>query len=551
MNETRRQDGAEGNRPARTAMTRRHLLNAGAAVGASLLLSRTAEAQHQHPMPAPSQPAGSAQRTPTRSRPQHDHSGMGLDPGPIVEARPPAMDQPLVEPEIRRSANGLLQTTLSCRYAYKDIGGQRLYLRSYEGASYGPTLRMKPGETLKIRLANEFPPNRDPMPANMAIPHQFNNTNFHFHGAHCSPSGIADNVMRSMVPGKKYDIEITLPKDHTCGTYWYHPHHHGGADVQMASGMSGAIIVEGDFADVPEITAARERVMLMSQVVFDAFGMIEDFSTLFPETATRFLAINGQRRPTIEMRPGEVQRWRLVGSQYQDDMFLELEKHELNVIAYDGIALRNMQSLKTLLFAPGQRADILVQAGTPGTYEFRALPYDQGHPSPIGPLARVVVSGDPMPMKLPVALPKPPLDDIKDAELTGGRTVVLSATGPEADAAGHWREFGFLIDGKSFDPNRIDQRVKLGAVEEWTIINTHEHDDHVFHIHTNPFQVTQINGVPQKDPLWRDSVIVERKGGSVVFRSRFLDFTGVFMLHCHMMNHEEMGMMQTVEVYKD
>ena len=128
---------------------------------------------------------------------------------------------------------------------------------------------------------------------------------------------------------------------------------------------------------------------------------------------------------------------------------------------------------------------------------------------------------------------------------------MLSATGPEADAAGHWREFGFLIDGKSFDPSRIDQRVKLGAVEEWTIINTHEHDDHVFHIHTNPFQVTQINGVPQKDLLWRDSVIVERKGGSVVFRSRFLDYTGIFMLHCHMMNHEEMGMMQTVEVYKE
>ncbi len=93
--------------------------------------------------------------------------------------------------------------------------------------------------------------------------------------------------------------------------------------------------------------------------------------------------------------------------------------------------------------------------------------------------------------------------------------------------------------------------MKLGAVEEWTITNTHFHDDHVFHIHTNPFQVTQVNGQRQPDLLWRDSVIVPRNGGSVVFRSRFLDYTGVFMLHCHMMNHEEMGMMQTVEVYKD
>ena len=97
---------------------------------------------------------------------------------------------------------------------------------------------------------------------------------------------------------------------------------------------------------------------------------------------------------------------------------------------------------------------------------------------------------------------------------------------------------------------RIDQRVKLGAVEEWTIINTHEHDDHVFHIHVNPFQVVEVNGKKLDPPEWRDSVIVSNKGGKVVFRSRFIDYDGIFMLHCHMMNHEEMGMMQTVEVYK-
>ena len=75
-------------------------------------------------------------------------------------------------------------------------------------------------------------------------------------------------------------------------------------------------------------------------------------------------------------------------------------------------------------------------------------------------------------------------------------------------------------------------------------------DDHIFHIHTNPFQVVSVNGKPLDVPEWRDSVIVERKGGQVVFRSRFLDFTGVYIVHCRMMNHEEMGMMQTVEVYK-
>jgi len=470
----------------------------------------------------------------------------------IVKAAAAVTDQPLLEPEVRASADGVLSTSLRCAYVWRNIGGTRLYLRAYEGG-LGPTLRMKPGETLKIRLINDFPPNRDILPANLAIPHQFNSTNFHFHGAHCSPSGIADNVMRSMAPGKAYDIEITLPADHTRGTYWYHPHHHGSADVQVASGMAGAIIVEGDFADVPEIARARERVLLLSEVVFDAFGTIEDFGTLFPETATRFLAINGQRRPVIDMRPGEVQRWRLVGSQYQNDMLLELDKHRLNVIAYDGIQLGALREMKQLLMAPGQRADVLVQAGGPGAYELSAIANNQGHPSPTGPLARVIVAGEPMPMKLPAALPKPPFDTIRDSEITGRRTVVFSVIGdpPENDPGAHWQEFSQLIDGKAFDPARIDQRVRLGSVEEWTIRNIHQHDDHVFHIHTNPFQVTEVNGQPQADLPWRDTVVVPRNGGKVVIRSRFLDYTGVFMLHCHMMNHEEQGMMQAVEVYED
>jgi FtsP/CotA-like multicopper oxidase with cupredoxin domain len=508
--------------------SRRGLLQAGLAIGTLALGRRAALGQ-----------SGGA----------HAHMPeVGVATLPVV----PAMDQPLVEPEVRRSANGVLSTSLRCAYAYRDIGGMRLYLRAYEGG-LGPTLRMKPGETLKIRLINDLPPNRDFLPSNPSRPHQFNNTNLHFHGAHCSPSGIADNVMRAMAPGKSYEIEIALPADHTRGTYWYHPHHHGSADVQVASGMAGAIIVEGDFADVPEIARARERVMLLSQVVFDAFYMIEDFGTLFPETATRFLAINGQRRPTIDMRPGEVQRWRLVASQYQDNMLLELDKHRLNVIACDGIQLGALQEMKQLLIAPGQRADVLVHAGGPGTYELNALPFDQGHPSPTGPLARVVVAGEPLPMTLPAALPKPPLEPIRDSEITGRRTLVLGATSPQNDAAGHWQEFTFTVDGKIFDPSRIDQRVRLGAVEEWTIRNTHEHDDHMFHIHTNPFQVVEISGQPQADRVWRDTVVVPRpaKGGSVVIRSRFLDYTGVFMLHCHMMNHEEMGMMQAVEVYKD
>ena len=197
--------------------------------------------------------------------------------------------------------------------------------------------------------------------------------------------------------------------------------------------------------------------------------------------------------------------------------------------------------------APGQRADVLVQAGAAGTYALRAIANDQGYPSPVGPLAQIIVDGEPLPMPLPAALGGAPLATIRDEEVTNTRRLTLSVDQPEFPAAANYQEFRFLVCGRTFDPHRVDQRVKLGAVEEWTVVNEHE-DDHVFHIHTNPFQMVAINGEKVAERDWRDTVVVPRKG-SVTFRCRFLDFTGRFVHHCHMMNHEELGMMQVVEVY--
>ena len=197
--------------------------------------------------------------------------------------------------------------------------------------------------------------------------------------------------------------------------------------------------------------------------------------------------------------------------------------------------------------APGQRADVLVQAGAAGNYALRAIANDQGYPSPMGPLARIVVEGEPLAMALPTKLGKAPLVTIGDGEITNTRRLTLSVKEPEFPPAANYQEFTYLICGRQFDPNRVDQRIPLGAVEEWVVVNEHE-DDHIFHIHTNPFQMVAVNGEKLAERDWRDTVVVPRKG-SVTFRSRFLDFTGRFVLHCHMMNHEELGMMQVVEVY--
>jgi FtsP/CotA-like multicopper oxidase with cupredoxin domain len=511
-------------------MSRRGLLAAGAGAGGAFFL-----------VSAGRRSVAQADATPQVGHGPHadGNDGTGLfQPAKWESAE-------LVQPEVRQSVDGKLTTTLHVAYAYADTGGYRLSLRTYEGAIPGPTLRVQPGDVLRVTLINDLPPNRAEMPLNTDLPHHFNTTNVHVHGLHVSPSGNADNVLRSMEPGQSYEIEIAVPDDHPSGTYWYHPHHHGSADVQISSGMAGALIVEGDFTSVAEIENAAERVLILNEVMFDYLGAIETYDTIWPEAAPRFISINGQREPIIRLRPGEVQRWRIVQAAHESNLRLALDDHLLHPIACDGIPRSRMEELESMVVAPGQRADVLVRAGAPGAYKLQAIANDQGYPSPTGALAHVVVEGEPLTMSLPATLPDPPLAPIGDDEITGARTITFTAIEPEVPAAATYQEFAFLIDGRRFDPDRVDHSIPVGAVEEWTVVNDH-HDDHVFHIHTNPFQVMAINGEPVSEPLWRDTVIVPREG-SLTFRSRFLDFTGKTVLHCHMMNHEELGMMQLIE----
>ena len=127
----------------------------------------------------------------------------------------------------------------------------------------------------------------------------------------------------------------------------------------------------------------------------------------------------------------------------------------------------------TLLIAPGQRADVLVQAGAPGRYPIAAVANDQGYPSPVGPLASLVVEGEPMTMALPARLGPVPLATIRDEEITNRRRIWLSAIEPEYPPAANYQEFAFLICGRRFHPERVDHSVELGAVEEWTVDNVH------------------------------------------------------------------------------
>lgn len=408
---------------------------------------------------------------------------------------------------------------------------------------------------MNIEFRNNLPPNTDTQPINMFMPNLTNSTNLHTHGLHVSPSGSSDNVLLVLNPGEVFTNSITIPPNFPGGTHWYHPHKHGSVDIQMTSGTSGVIIVEGELDQVPEIAAAREVVLLFQEMNLSSEGEVEDPDTtattiggVFPSDQTLY-TVNGQLKPVLRARPGEVLRLRCVNGTIGTFYPLQLDDHDLNWIAHDGISFPEVRTVQSTLLAPINRDDSLIKAGTPGTYQLWGLEFARSSTLVRDEveLLTLVVEGPPMDMPLPTTLIGPPYANITDDELTGFRELVFDTVDNEGQfPSGYTPDTANIIDGALYQEDVINQTIQLGAVEEWTILNNAD-ETHNFHIHTNPFELISRSGTPEAPPLWGDTVVLPA-GGSVTFRSRFLDFTGTYVLHCHIIDHEDLGMMQNVEV---
>lgn len=471
---------------------------------------------------------------------------------PVLGASTPTAQLP--QPPVRRSSAGLLNTTLRVGFAANDIGAHQVYTRTYEGMIPGPTLRVKPGDALKLKLQNELPPNGDEgYSGDMNIPHEVNTTNLHLHGAHLSPLKNSDNVFLAVPPGEAFDYEYQFPTNHWGGFFWYHSHKHGAVYQQLRGGMSGGLIVDGPLDEVPEISAAKDVLMVIHELELGNDGEVLDIvptatvgGDVFP-IDQRYLTINGVVKPEIHIKSGEVQRWRINNATSNLFIPLSVDGHLLHIIANDGIAVGAATPTESQFLSPGNRVELLIKGGVPGRYALRKQEYhpsgSSGEPDYVDlEIGTVVVHESSLDMPLPTKLPVQ-MRDITDDEITGKRTVAFGISLRENALP------GFLMDGKAFDPNRIDQRVRLGTAEEWTITND-SIADHPFHIHTNPFQVTHVGGVRLDTPVWADTFNVKKQGGTITLRTRFEDFEGLIVAHCHVISHADFGMMQTVNIAK-
>ena len=455
----------------------------------------------------------------------------------------------LVEMPALYSTGGTLRVRLEAAPARVPLAGREASTLSYNGGVPGPTLHLLPGDRLQIELVNRL---TEP-------------TNLHVHGLHVSPDGHGDNMFVAVDPGQSFGYDYLLPPDHRPGVYWYHPHHHGTVADQIFGGLYGAIVVE----DPAPLPVARERILVVSDITLDGAGHLQQPSTMARMMGREgeLVLVNGQVGPRLQARPGERERWRVVNACTARSLRLRMDGQQLQLLGVDSGRFAAPQSIEEVVLSSGNRADLLVTTAA-GTGDLRALPYDRGGMSAMmgggpnsgpglggmdgaagtGPgsategapvvLATLDVVGAAA-APLPPVPARPALRDLRAEDLTGRRQLTM---GMGMGMGGGMR---FTIDGKQFDPARTDHVVRVGTVEEWTITNTSPMD-HPLHLHVWPMQLIEHGGQPVEIPTWQDVVNVPA-GSSAKVRIAFDDFAGRTVYHCHILDHEDHGMMAVVE----
>lgn len=413
----------------------------------------------------------------------------------------------LIEPKRIKSANGVLNVTLEAKATmlpFSEIQGGKRWALTYNGGFPGPTLVAKPGDTINVTLKNST--------------NQM--TNLHTHGPHVSPSGNSDNPFLMIEPGKSFQYSFKIPKNQEPGTFWYHPHHHEFVAKQLSAGLAGAIIIEGELDK--KLTNTSDRVLVFADPRIGTTDAVMNTSMMdqMHGRSGDYLLINGQLNPTISAKSGITERWRLVNASPSLFLNLALENGSFTVIGTDGGRVPAYQVDK-LIITPGQRYEVLVNTSKNG----RLRIFENG--KVVGYLETQINKSS-----APAIAPLP--------TLRASRTRTLKIQ--QGGAMGGMK---YTFNGEVFDPNKVNQSVKLNTVEDWVLTNT-SHMEHPFHIHAWAFQIID-RGDGKADPGWKDTVAVP-VGAKVRIRINFADFGGKTVYHCHILDHEDIGMMGIVEV---
>ncbi|MBB6144427.1 FtsP/CotA-like multicopper oxidase with cupredoxin domain [Silvibacterium bohemicum] len=392
-----------------------------------------------------------------------------------------------------------------------------------------------------------------------------NMSNLHFHGLHVSPDSPQDDVISMMAnPGTTLHYAVTVPLDQPPGLYWYHTHPHGESYQQSLDGMSGAIVVDGIQRYAPEVRHLRQRILILrdrvagehdpnAPAIRKAVGASSAGCGAASGVPQRVFTVNGSLRPRIPIASGGRQFWRIVNASPDLYADLEVDGERLEIIARDGMPLtfhdphRQTELVDHVLVPPAGRVEAIVAGPVGGAkVSLRSRCFDtgpDGDPNPAMVIADLVslpsrptVSSERVGRLAPVYKPIPHAT-LSDVE----------SRAPDYTVKFTEDKHGFYINGKKYGPEDPPMTTAtVGSFFHWRVVND-TREVHPFHIHQVHFLVYAQNGKPEAQPEWLDTVNVP--GGNSI--DLVMDFTdpiirGVSLFHCHLLSHEDKGMMAKI-----
>jgi FtsP/CotA-like multicopper oxidase with cupredoxin domain len=320
---------------------------------------------------------------------------------------------------------------------------------------------------------------------------------------------------------------------------FYHPHKHGVSAEQYWAGLAGALVVEDE---TTALSGYETHIMVLKDISLSGsepapHSMMSDY---MQGKEGNIIMVNGQVNPVLPARPGQVQRWRVLNASNARFHKLSLSNHTMYLIGTDGGLLDKPYPRAQILLSPGERVDILVKASaTKGSYKFLSLPYSRrgNMTSEQITLMTLLVQGSAVSGAIPSSVnPSAVRIDPNSVMIAAERTLTLSMGQGNA-----------YINGQDFDVNPYTIMSDAGTYEIWTVVNE-SGMDHPFHQHVDAAQVLSISGIDSSYPAYaampalKDTVLVP-KWGSVKMLVPVMDYTGMAMFHCHILEHEDIGMM--------
>ncbi|MEO8085208.1 MAG: multicopper oxidase family protein [Bacteroidota bacterium] len=386
----------------------------------------------------------------------------------------------------------------------------------------GPVLTAEKGDTMVIHFSNSL---SEP-------------TMIHWHGLRI-PAAMdgTDAVQKPIEPGEVFEYRFVVPD---AGTFWYHAH--ANETVQMERGMYGAIIVK----DKADPVTDGEQVLMIDDMKLNPANEFSKPSWFAPRIIERHdgregntLLINGKENPIIEIHAGQTERWRFINASSARYFVLHLQGRDIKMIGSDGGLLENPQTVSKILLTPGERIDIAAGPFNEGeTFAIESLPYNRRTflKAKRQQFATVKVTNQ----KTSVASIPETLRSIEplakqDAEIT--RKVKLSV-GPSLKDG-----MNFLVNG---DMHVNDKPVRVGELQIWEVSNT-SLMDHPFHLHGYFFQVIEADGIAPGYMAWKDTVNLKPRSKTKIAWIPD-NRPGMWMYHCHIIEHHAAGMMASFEV---